>query len=412
MKRKNGLDMLHQDIGIPEVVNEKAQEAFSRIRRENADVSQEKTTLVRRTGRRKMKKKKVAAAILAAVLVVGTVSVAIAANNVHISASLRAYLGLTDEQEQELIESDDPILDLVEERSSGNQTAENLTAEETGPEADETAEVISATDQGITITVEQTMADNFVIMITYRIEGVEYDPETEYAPHFFGNMTLDGRNPHVSGSGRTMENEDGSVEYIFVYRPKINRGEESFAPGEFLGKEITLSIDTIYIGNAGKDAEGGRTIEGSWNLSWTLHGTDVMRVETLDETLGDTGAVVKEVQISPLSLTVLYEFPAQEMAVTVTDGEGSTYEGHEWADPPTPFGIIMADGTEYTSADHILSGGNIYRNGDHLDETYEMRTFTTIIDPGQVAGILIQDIQGSTGEGDTGTIYRVMFEEE
>lgn len=422
MSDKNGMDILNQEIEIPHVVDRKAQEAFSRILGEAGHVPQENTGFGRKAGRRKMSRRRAAAAILAAVLALGTMTVAIAASNSRLSAGIKGWLGLTDEQERELIENNDPILDLVEERNTENQAGysqagqtagyqngEDLSLERQEMEAvSAAAELISATDQGITITVEQTMADNFVIMMAFRIEGAACDPETEQMLYFHPQLMLDGRDAHDSYDGRTTVREDGTIEYDVVFRPRIGEEEDAFLPGEFIGKEIQISVDKVYIYDSGKNSENSEIVEGAWDMSWTLGGTDVIRIEKPDMTLGDTGAVVKEIQISPLSLTVFYDFPYQVETVITTDQDGNTGVGHEAADPPLPFGIVMADGTEYTR--HILGGGTIHVAADSQGQTYIMHALDTLIDPAQVAGVLIHDNTGVTGESDMGTVFRVMFE--
>lgn len=404
MSEKNGLDLLNQEIEIPDTVDRKAMEAFSRIRREASGTAKERQERaddggrnIRTVGRRNWGRRTVVT-ILAAVMVLGTLTVALASYS-RLSAGLKEFLGITDRQEQEMIEKNDPILDLVEERNTAVQ------AEETS--AENAAEVISATDQGITVTVEQTVADNFVIMLACRIEGLESDSETGNLPYFYPDLLLDGKDVHKSADMHSVLREDGSVEYDIVYRLKLYK-EDALKPGEFFGKEISLLIDRVYTGKDYTEEEGdeGRYIDGNWNLSWTLGGAEDIRVETLDEVLGDTGAAVKEVQVSPLSLTVIYEFP--EEIFTETTNEGN--EAHISTDPPLPCGIIMEDGTEYTSAE-IFGGSSICRSQDNPDRVFVVYALKTILDPDQVAGVLVHDITGASGATNMGDIFRVMFEE-
>ena len=54
-------------------------------------------------------------------------------------------------------------------------------------------------------------------------------------------------------------------------------------------------------------------LDGTWVLDWTLGGTDTAKVYEMNESLGDTGATVKEIEISPVSCHITYEFPRTEM---------------------------------------------------------------------------------------------------
>ena len=57
-------------------------------------------------------------------------------------------------------------------------------------------EVLSVTDQGITITAEQSIVDNYQARITFRIEGFDL-PENEL-PAVWPKVTIDG-DEHFGG---------------------------------------------------------------------------------------------------------------------------------------------------------------------------------------------------------------------
>lgn len=210
---------------------------------------------------------------------------------------------------------------------------ENKT-EETNP-----GEVLSATDQGITITAVQSIVDNYGAKLFFRVEGFTL-PEGR-APELFWDrdrVTIDGSTEfHSSMTGwffdGTTRNEagewvyasnglpvkfgndkyqsailqwvadDGSLEYQMDIRFQDN-GES------YLGKEIAIHFNGIGVG-----AEKGGIMEeplvsGSWDLHWTLTGADNAEnavTITPNMEIGDSGLTLLEAEIGQKTIRAVYQ---------------------------------------------------------------------------------------------------------
>ena len=90
-------------------------------------------------------------------------------------------------------------------------------------------EVLSVTDQGITITAVQTIVDEYGAELTFRIEGFELPEDRD--PSTWPIVTIDGDlNFYSSQSGGffdgTTRNEDGKRVYVSTGEPVRSRDDE------------------------------------------------------------------------------------------------------------------------------------------------------------------------------------------
>lgn len=66
-----------------------------------------------------------------------------------------------------------------------------------------------------------------------------------------------------------------------------------------------------------------------------LKGSDDVKEINLSEALGESGAVVKRVEISPISIEVEYAFEAHEIALEGIDAAtGETIQTTDYEEPP------------------------------------------------------------------------------
>ena len=96
--------------------------------------------------------------------------------------------------------------------------------------------------------------------------------------------------------------EDGSMEF------DINMNNYS-EKGFFIGKDIQVELKDL--GTVDK-AEFTKTLEGTWSFEWTLGGADTAKTYTLNQPLGDSGATIQTVEISPISVYAEYNFRSEE----------------------------------------------------------------------------------------------------
>lgn len=205
------------------------------------------------------------------------------------------------------------------------------------PEAESGADgIVSATAGGVTITVQQTIADKYSALISLRIEGYSL-PEGSFPSIGGFTLTVGGeRPPAISGSfvGEQDENgnlifcgEDGALEYDFSVR------SGDYETNFFDGKEIRLSITGL---GTGDKLQHTPDIEETWELVWTMKAASEQKFTELNTEIGNTGTILKEAELSPLHLRVVYE----------TDG---IWEGYKTLDlyDVQPIGVRLKDGTVY-----------------------------------------------------------------
>lgn len=245
-------------------------------------------------------------------------------------------------------------------------------------------DVLSVTDQGITVTAVQTVADDYHLKIVFRIEGLTL---TDGMPPFAfpAEATMDGVPMHeaieggYSGGGYFYDGtvlnndgkfvyedgtpvqrdangesilhyqaEDGSMEYILHY---------TFGkPGRHLGKVIETGFDAF--GHSVGRADIENDAEGKWRLRWKITGSEETYKVSLDAPLGDSGDIVKEIEITPMSIG----------AVVQT----KDYYDCETALGDYPRGIAglrMKDGSTMT----LLGGGGSSGYQDEANTLYRMR---------------------------------------
>lgn len=325
------IEALVQDVEIPEIVQRKADEAFASIKREAKGTCKDIKNSTDARGR--IPRKKLYFLAAAAVLVFGTVSVGAAA---YMQWSKGLSEGLKAEESQ---------MHRLEEDNMASPVSQTAVCE------------------GITVTAEQTIVDNYFVHLSFKVEGYEI-PEGAEPAFEFGEVLIDGSAEGYSGysasfydglvageDGRAVyaDNtsvpeegnigryvmEDGSMEYVIT----LSNTEEK---GSFMGKPIHVELKNL--GTVAK-AEYFPDIEGTWAFDWTLGGSDDSKTISLDYALGDTGAVVKEVDISPISLRAVYEFSYQEEMIEGEDEFGAEITSTTFTEAPALMGVKMKDGT-------------------------------------------------------------------
>lgn len=194
-------------------------------------------------------------------------------------------------------------------------------------------EVLSVTDQGITITAVQTIVDKYQAEITFRIEGFDL-PEDE-DPFVWPVVTIDGDRFFYSSQGGgfydgTTHDENGKWIYASTGEPVRSRDDEfqsvifdwvaddgsleythyiSFneTDGRYLGKEIVFTFNSIDIQGHRKVGPSIPEIEGNWELKWTLTGADSNIKCTPNAKIGDSDVILLDAEIGQLTLRTRYQ---------------------------------------------------------------------------------------------------------
>ncbi len=334
-KTEDMLEILKRDVEIPDIVMKKAEGAFAKIQGE-AKV-QEKTKITPLSPKKTRKK------IPAKRMFLVAATVMLGAGGV--TAGAQRYM-----------------------RWSKTASEGMLASEETQKKMEETKLAVpvnkSDTQNGVTVTVSQTIVDSYYAHIIFKVEGYDagegkqpffetdtvvvdgYDPwkdPYDEKQHFgsggdwYNGVTMgeDGRAVRIS-DGKPLDEiedyqdnyklEDGSYEYRLTLTHTADKDY-------FMGKPIHLELHNL--GTAEKE-DLTNVIDATWSFDWVLEGSPEKKEYDLNASIGDTGVTVKHVEISPISLNVTYDFP-KKIYNKMDNSSGMLF---------FPDGVRLKDGTE------------------------------------------------------------------
>ena len=259
------------------------------------------------------------------------------------------------------------------------------------------SEVLSVTDQGVTITAVQTIVDNFHAEIIFRIEG--FDLPEDKLPATWPTVTIDG-DEHFGGSQSgwffegTTRNKDGKLVYTSNGQP-VQSDEDgnlildyvaddgsleynyyiSFneTDGRYFGKEIVFSFHSLDFQSDQKAGMSEPQVEGNWELKWTLTGTSDSISITPNAKIGDSGVILLDAEIGQKTIRARYQ---------VRD----FWEG--WDElvelPQAVCGVRMKDGSE-----HICGGGTSgFEDQENMIYFTEWDIYDAILDISQVESLM------------------------
>ena len=367
---------LQQDIEVPEIVTKKANETFEQIRMNSAANNKQVSYMKSKKNR----KKRYAVIALAATLAIGTVT------------AYAAYAEWSKGLKEELRISE----------GSQNQLIENGMAAFSGT---------SVTDAGITVTAQQSITDNYSTYLSFKIDG--YSVEQGLQPAFeYRSVSVDGQEdfgldasfynglipdengkPIPADGSKSDVNTDGSIDYVMddgslEYHMVLNKSDEK---GFFIGKKLHVEFK-----NLGSVAKTDYTpdVNGTWVLDMTLGGADVSRYTETEQKLGDSGATVTSVELSPISARVTYDFPRIEETEEYEDENGDLRTHTYYKDAPTVSGIKLKDGTTIMN---LYGGGSEGYPSEDSNEYISTFTFNRVIDSDRVASVLFRKTAENSG---------------
>ena len=259
------------------------------------------------------------------------------------------------------------------------------------------SEVLSVTDQGVTITAVQTIVDNFHAEIIFRIEG--FDLPEDKLPATWPTVTIDG-DEHFGGSQSgwffegTTRNKDGKLVYASNGQP-VQSDEDgnlildyvaddgsleynyyiSFneTDGRYFGKEIVFSFHSLDFQSDQKAGMSEPQVEGNWELKWTLTGTSDSITVKPNAKIGDSDVILLDAEIGQKTIRARYQ---------VRD----FWEG--WDElvelPQAVCGVRMKDGSE-----HICGASTSgFEDQENMIYFTESDIYDAILDISQVESLM------------------------
>lgn len=377
MKKDNNL--WNADVELPEIVLEKANDAFAKIQREETS-TMTNINSYKKTNRSRTLRKFTAVAACAGLLVVGSVASAAAIHHIW-GRGMQGTLQSTDEQQQKL--TDQGIAQVIPEQTDYSDLA--------------------VTSNGVTVAPDTVITDDKFLYISFSVSGYSTDgtqPDFESASitakdatsgtpmelnstsSFYDGIVSDETGSPVYDDGSALEfdadgelishytDENGNLEYVIT--AFVQNQNDSI-----LGK--TVQVDFTNLGTV-KKAEYTNALDGTWNFTIPLSSVSSDKTITVDQAVDGTPFTLKEINISPVSMKLNYH--TDEKVEISEDTVGI----------PELMGVVLKDGTRYPYL--AESGMNGYTD-DTLTNAYTLRSFNRVIDVDDVAALLIMPVGSS-----------------
>ena len=387
-KNRTKIEILREELVIPQIVQQKADAAYVMIREQkegSGDVLVRENRASVREEERSLHKIKRAKKILPLVAVAVMLLAGFA-----VAACTRWSAGMSEKWQ-------------VEEQQKESLQEEGAVS----------FAMQSQIQNGITITAEQSITDNHSVYLAFRVEGytlqeglspgfeemevtVDGVDGANYSAGFYDGLVTgeDGMLEYADGSDAKQDEEgsiisryvreDGSMSYFI----SMTESEKGWA----LGRDIHVAFKNLcgYEDKAGElDPES--VVSGNWNFAWNLQGTDRLKEWTLEVPVGDSGAVINRVELSPASGYVECDWPRQRETRQAVGPDGELIEISRWVRAPRMSGVKLKDGTEYR---YLFSGdgGEGYLSTDQeTTQYYACRGNERIIDPDQVVSLFFEN---------------------
>lgn len=377
MKKDNNL--WNTDVELPEIVLEKANDAFAKIQREETSTMTDINSY-KKTNRSRTLRKFTAVAACAGLLVVGSVASAAAIRHIW-DRGMQGTLQSTDEQQQKL--TDQGIAKVIPEQTDYSDLA--------------------VTSNGVTVAPDTVITDDKFLYISFSVSGYSTDgtqPDFESASitakdatsgtpmelnstsSFYDGIVSDETGSPVYDDGSALEcdadgklishytDENGNLEYVIT--AFVQNQNDSI-----LGK--TVQVDFTNLGTV-KKAEYTNALDGTWNFTIPLSSVSSDKTITVDQAVDGTPFTLKEINISPVSMKLNYH--TDEKVEISEDTVGI----------PELMGVVLKDGTRYPYL--AESGMNGYTD-DTLTDAYTLRSFNRVIDVDDVTALLIMPVGSS-----------------
>lgn len=171
---------------------------------------------------------------------------------------------------------------------------------------------ISVTDKDITVTIQQTLADEHSAYVCYKIQyGAQYKAvDQDAAKHLdygvampWTEFQMDSGIPLNYSGGVKKVIDDHTI--LYEYFITTSRMEDTLGEGM-----MKMSLSSFTKDSKKADASPEVVVkDGKWDLSWDLSVGTEKRVYRLDQTLtlGEYNIVLKDLTISPLSAKLTME---------------------------------------------------------------------------------------------------------
>ena len=372
---KKNSNIFQDDIKVPEIVLQKADEAFVRIQTEGRSTMKKNNQTENR--KHTFWRNPAAVAACTCIIVAGSVTAGAAVHHVW-SRGLQGAVQATDTQQKELTDKGAAV--VLKEQDDYSKLA--------------------VTDNGITITPETIIVDENFAHIAFSVKGydlaegdepgfddwnigVKDDKEGSsvqaYGGFYDGIVSDENGNPVYEDGSSLKENEQGQIISHYVDEDGNLEYVASIGVADWkdslLGKTIVCKLKdlgTLY------KTRFTLAKEGNWDFEIKLPDVSTASNIKVAKGIENTPFTVDDVELSPISIKINYS----------VNGEVTFKEDTNQV--PQFFGVILKDGKKISFLGD--AGGTGYNEA--MTEAYTLSSFVQVIEPDQVQAIILRNDDG------------------
>lgn len=372
---KKNSNIFQDDIKVPEIVLQKADEAFAGIQTEGRSTMKKNNQTENR--KHTFWRNPAAVAACACIIVAGSVTAGAAMHHVW-SRGMQGAVQATDTQQKELTDKGAAV--VLKEQDDYSKLA--------------------VTDNGITITPETIIVDENFAHIAFSVKGydlaegdepgfddwnigVKDDKEGSsvqaYGGFYDGIVSDENGNPVYEDGSSLKEDEQGQIISHYVDEDGNLEYVASIGVADWkeslLGKTIVCKLKdlgTLY------KTRFTLAKEGSWNFEIKLPDVSTASDIKVAKSIENTPFTVDNVELSPISIEINYS----------VSGEATIKEDTNQV--PQFFGVILKDGKKISFLGD--AGGTGYNEA--MTEAYTLSSFVQVIEPDQVQAIILRNDDG------------------
>ena len=372
---KKNSNIFQDDIKVPEIVLQKADEAFAGIQTEGRSTMKKNNQTENR--KHTFWRNPAAVAACTCIIVAGSVTAWAAVHHVW-SRGMQGAVQATDTQQKELTDKGAAVV-LKEQKDYSK---------------------LAVTDNGITITPETIIVDENFAHIAFSVKGYDLAEGDEpgfddwdigvkdgkegssvqvYGGFYDGIVSDENGNPVYEDGSSLKEDEQGQI--ISHYVDKDGNLEYVASIGvadwkdSLLGKTIVCKLKdlgTLY------KTRFTLAKEGNWDFEIKLPDVSTASNIKVAKGIENTPFTVDDVELSPISIKINYS----------VNGEVTFKEDTNQV--PQFFGVILKDGKKISFLGD--AGGTGYNEA--MTEAYTLSSFAQVIEPDQVQAIILRNDDG------------------
>lgn len=372
---KKNSNIFQKDIKVPEIVLQKADEAFAGIQTEGRSTMKKNNQTENR--KHTFWRNPAAVAACTCIIVAGSVTAGAAVHHVW-SRGMQGAVQATDTQQKELTDKGAAVVSKEQKDYSK----------------------LAVTDNGITITPETIIVDENFAHIAFSVKGYDLAEGDEpgfddwnigvkdgkegssvqaYGGFYDGIVSDENGNPVYEDGSSLKEDEQGQIISHYVDEDGNLEYVASIGVADWkdslLGKTIVCKLKdlgTLY------KTRFTLAQEGNWDFEIKLPDVSTASNIKVAKGIENTPFTVDDVELSPISIKINYS----------VNGEVTFKEDTNQV--PQFLGVILKDGKKISFLGD--AGGTGYNEA--MTEAYTLSSFVQVIEPDQVQAIILRNDDG------------------